>query len=359
MKITVLANLMMRYGNKLGMTPTEKDVYWQLLDHDHDGKNYSYPGFLTLHDRTGIESRKGMSEIICSLESKKLLIVHRRAGKNNRYEFTLLRDKLLPYWEQELEKEKSRRDATMHHTVNSEQGTMHQKVNGRETTIYEKVHSEQKTIHPAVHSQENKTAKKAQDLPNHAPNGKHTFVHYAPKGNTNSSISLSSNIISSNKRERDEIQKLKIDFEKISMTWWEEKAVPLWIKNVAPKLPSLKNANHHPGGLWGDPAHVALVQTMQANWEILGEDEFTRRYENFTLSENDFYLQRSYGLRFFCNDFGVLMNPNHNYRAKNANHRRGGSNFIPGKILRYEQENGNGRAASVPLVSADYESTPY
>ena len=87
MDIHILRNLVIRYGAELHLTCVEKECIWHLLDHDHNGKGYSYPSEATIAKRMKFSERY-IREIILRLEKRKNLItVKRIAGGSNQYRY--------------------------------------------------------------------------------------------------------------------------------------------------------------------------------------------------------------------------------------------------------------------------------
>lgn len=104
MDIVILRNLLMRYGIDAGLNGSEQRLLWHLLDHDFNGKGYSFPGLKTIANRMGLKSKQGIIKIIESCERKAFLIVERNPGKLNRYHFDLLAQKFALYLEIESNK---------------------------------------------------------------------------------------------------------------------------------------------------------------------------------------------------------------------------------------------------------------
>ncbi|MCC6581868.1 MAG: helix-turn-helix domain-containing protein [Phycisphaeraceae bacterium] len=87
MDIHILRNLVMRYGAELNLSSVEKECIWHLLDHDHNGKGYSYPSEATIAKRMHISERY-VRDIILRLEKRKdLITVKRVAGSSNQYRY--------------------------------------------------------------------------------------------------------------------------------------------------------------------------------------------------------------------------------------------------------------------------------
>jgi len=77
----------MRYGAELNLSSVEKECIWHLLDHDHNGKGYSYPSEATIAKRMKLSERY-VREIILRLEKRKdLITVKRIAGASNQYRY--------------------------------------------------------------------------------------------------------------------------------------------------------------------------------------------------------------------------------------------------------------------------------
>lgn len=110
MDVHILRNLVMRYGIKLGLSSSQKDCIWQLLDHDWNGKNFVWPGQKRVGERLGIKTRQGIYKIIKILEEKGLIEVIDIPGKNHRYEWVGLIKALLPFYQEEIRLAKEKID---------------------------------------------------------------------------------------------------------------------------------------------------------------------------------------------------------------------------------------------------------
>jgi len=102
MDVRILRNILMRYGAEIGLSSSQKDCIWQLLDHDWNGKNFVFPGNKKIRERLGLTSRQGVQKIIKSLTEKELINVIERPGSSNRYEWYGLIKALLPFYESEF-----------------------------------------------------------------------------------------------------------------------------------------------------------------------------------------------------------------------------------------------------------------
>jgi len=104
----LLKNILMRYGSQIGLKPNQKDVLWQLLDHDFTGKGYSFPSLQTIATRIGFESEQGVRKVLKSIISMRPALIKRIEvpGKPCKYHFAGLISRLTPYHQRELRRSK-------------------------------------------------------------------------------------------------------------------------------------------------------------------------------------------------------------------------------------------------------------
>lgn len=107
MKPTIARNLVMRHGVAIGICPIEKDVIWQIIDHDHGNKGWSFPSESTIGKLVGVSERH-VRTIVQQLESKKLIKVKRQFGFSNKYYYGGVKKKLAKFWNREQRREQKK-----------------------------------------------------------------------------------------------------------------------------------------------------------------------------------------------------------------------------------------------------------
>jgi len=110
----------------------------------------------------------------------------------------------------------------------------------------------------------------------------------------------------------------------VAEQWWNEVGSKMWQEMAAPKLGL--NGNAMPGRLNLDWEHRKFASLLESNLRdgTISLAEITARYHNFLQSENSYYVERSYALAVFVDDFRNLLRANHATRnGFNGAHRSG------------------------------------
>ena len=108
MEIHVLRNLVLRYGVELKLTAVEKELIWHLLDHDHNGKGYSYPSEVTISKRMGISERYVRRLITALWRKKNLISIQHKRGRSNEYRYHGIMKAMIPFLTSETVRSKNK-----------------------------------------------------------------------------------------------------------------------------------------------------------------------------------------------------------------------------------------------------------
>lgn len=108
MDISVLRNLVIRYGARLKLKPNEQVCLWHLLDHDFTGKGYVFPSETTIAKKMGLKSKRQVGRLIQNLKEKRYIAVREKPGFSNRYTFGGIVRDVTPFLKEEVDKTKER-----------------------------------------------------------------------------------------------------------------------------------------------------------------------------------------------------------------------------------------------------------
>lgn len=274
MDISVLRNLVIRYGAKLNLKPNEQVCLWHLLDHDFTGKGYVFPSESTIAKRMGIKSNRQISRIIQSLNKKGYISIKIIEGFSNRYTFKGIVRAAIPFLKEEMGRNKKRLISTPDKNVRGS-------------------HPRQKCHDPQT-KMSGESRQKCQETPDKNVLLSTAIEHCnrTLQKNTGKETPKTPPQISSSSANNDQKQIPTRHTSEWDM-WKIEQGEPTYEKyfNRRPYFNG-KDLNEF-CRLRGDGATVAQI---------------TECYEEFCRTENAYYAKRGYAFHVFAEDFNAFGN---------------------------------------------------